>query len=58
MVSTPRRGKVVIWLGIVSALLSLALGQAEAQTPPAPDKAKVERLIMGLITPYLDYMRP
>jgi ABC-type transport system substrate-binding protein len=38
------------------ALLSLALVQAEAQ--PAAGKAKVDRLVMGLITPYHDYFRP
>ena len=43
---------------IVPVLLSLALAQAEAQTQPAAGKAKVDRLVMGLITPYLDYMRP
>jgi ABC-type transport system substrate-binding protein len=32
--------------------------QAAAQTPPAAGKAKVDRLVMGLITPYLDYIRP
>ena len=41
---------------IVPVLLSLA--PAEAQTQPAAGKAKVDRLVMGLITPYLDYMRP
>jgi ABC-type transport system substrate-binding protein len=41
---------------MVLALLSLALVQAEAQ--PAAGKAKVDRLVMGLITPYLDYFRP
>jgi ABC-type transport system substrate-binding protein len=45
---------------IVLALLSLALVlvQAEAQTQPSAGKAKVDRLVMGLITPYLDYIRP
>src|SRR3989442_5174939 len=43
---------------VVSVLLSLALGQTEAQAQPAAGKAKVDRLVMGLITPYLDYMRP
>ena len=41
---------------IVPVLLSLA--PAEAQAQPAAGKAKVDRLVMGLITPYLDYMRP
>ena len=45
-------------LYVVLALLSLALVQAEAQTQPATGKVKVDRLVMGLITPYLDYIRP
>src|SRR6266446_8267803 len=45
-------------LVVVSVLRSLALGQTEAQTQPAAGKAKVDRLVMGLITPYLDYVRP
>src|SRR5882724_8874334 len=53
-----RGWKSVIWLCIVLALLSLELVQAEAQTQPAAGRAKVERLVMGLITPYLDYIRP
>jgi hypothetical protein len=36
---------------VVPVLLSLALMQAEAQTQPATGKAKVDRLVMGLITP-------
>src|SRR5882762_2378814 len=52
-----RRWKSALLL-VVSVLLSLALGQSEAQTQPAAGKAKVDRLVMGLITPYLDYMRP
>src|SRR5215510_5775027 len=54
-----RRGrKSVLWLCIMLTLLSLALVQAQAQTQPTAGKAKVDRLVMGLITPYLDYMRP
>src|SRR2546425_9937295 len=54
-----RRGwKFVIGLCIALALLSLVLVQAEAQTQQAAGKVKVDRLIMGLITPYLDYIRP
>src|SRR5262249_47335721 len=30
----------------------------EAQTQPSAGKPKVYRLVMGLITPYLDYVRP
>src|SRR2546422_4186560 len=42
----------------VPMLLCLRLAGAEAQAPATPGKAKVDRLVMGLITPYLDYMRP
>ena len=52
-----RRWRYALLL-LVPVLLSLALVQAEAQTQPAAGKAKVDRLVMGLITPYLDYMRP
>ena len=52
-----RRWKCALLL-LVPALLSLALVQAKAQAQPAAGKAKVDRLVMGLITPYLDYMRP
>src|SRR5215510_12940868 len=48
-----RRWKYALLL-LVPALLSLAWVQAEAQTQPATGKAKVDRLVMGLITPYLD----
>ena len=43
---------------VVLALLSLALVQAGAQAQQVAGKAKVDRLVMGLITPYLDYWRP
>jgi ABC-type transport system substrate-binding protein len=39
-------------------LFVLAGSGAEAQTQPSSGKAKVDRLVMGLITPYLDYVRP
>src|SRR6266516_125554 len=52
-----RRWKYTLLL-FVPALLSLALVQAEAQTQPVTGKSKVDRLVMGLITPYLDYIRP
>ncbi len=42
----------------VPMLLCLRLAGAEAQAPATPGKAKVDRMVMGLITPYLDYMRP
>ena len=53
-----RGWKFVRGLALALALLSLALGRAEAQAPAAAGKAKVDRLVMGLITPYLDYWRP
>src|SRR3989442_15290132 len=40
---------------LLPILLLVAATTAGAQTP---GKAKVERLVMGLITPYLDYIRP
>src|SRR5262245_66679965 len=43
---------------VVPVWLCLALGQTPAQAQQAAGKAKVDRLVMGLITPYLDYMRP
>jgi ABC-type transport system substrate-binding protein len=39
-------------------LFVLAGPGVEAQTQPSAGKAKVDRLVMGLITPYLDYVRP
>ena len=53
-----RGWKFVLGLALAFALLSLALVRAEAQAPAAAGKAKVDRLVMGLITPYLDYWRP
>jgi ABC-type transport system substrate-binding protein len=42
----------------VPLLLLLILARAEAQAPAASGKAKVDRLVMGLILPYRDYIRP
>ena len=54
-----RRGRQSVrGLCIVLVLLSLVLVQAGAQAQQAAGKAKVDRLVMGLITPYLDYWRP
>jgi len=39
------------WL-VSSALLLALLSSTPAQTPPAAGKPKVDRLVMGLITPY------
>ena len=41
----------------VPLLLLLALAGAEAQAPAASGKAKADRLVMGLIEKYRDYMR-
>ncbi|MBI3327173.1 MAG: hypothetical protein HYZ81_10795, partial [Nitrospinae bacterium] len=44
---------------IVPILLGLAMGVTAASAgAPEPGKPKVDRLVMGLITPYLDYVRP
>ena len=42
----------------VPMLLFLMMADAEAQAQPAAGKAKADRLVMGLILPYRDYMRP
>ncbi len=42
----------------VAALLLLGRPGAQAQTPPATGKAKVDRLVMGLIEKFRDYIRP
>src|SRR3989442_7762597 len=42
----------------VPLLLLLILAGAEAQSQPAAGKAKVDRLVMGLIEKYRDYIRP
>ena len=43
--------------GLLLPILFLLAAPAVAQTP-TPGKPKVDRLVMGLITPYLDYVRP
>ena len=43
---------------VVPMLLALLLAGGQAQGQPAAGKAKVDRLVMGLILPYRDYMRP
>jgi ABC-type transport system substrate-binding protein len=48
--------KTTVLLYTLPGLLVLASAGAEAQ--PTAGKAKVDRLVMGLITPYLDYVRP
>src|SRR5712664_2297000 len=47
-----------VWFLAVLLLLLLVLAGAEAQAPAASGKAKVDRLVMGLIEKYRDYMRP
>jgi peptide/nickel transport system substrate-binding protein len=42
----------------ITVSMLLVLGLAGAQAQQASGKAKVDRLVMGLILPYLDYMRP
>src|SRR2546425_13130386 len=42
---------------LLLSILLLMAAPAVAQTP-TPGKPKVDRLVMGLITPYLDYVRP
>jgi peptide/nickel transport system substrate-binding protein len=46
-----------LFLAPALLILLIAITQAPAATPE-PGKPKVDRLIMGLITPYLDYVRP
>ena len=50
-----REWKFVLGLAVGFALLSLALVRAEAQVPAASGKAKVDRLVLGLIEKYRDY---
>jgi ABC-type transport system substrate-binding protein len=50
------RKSAVLVLFLTFLDLLLAVRGPEAQ--PAAGKAKVDRLVMGLINPYLDYMRP
>jgi ABC-type transport system substrate-binding protein len=50
-----RRGALFYMLAV---LLVLGCAVAYTQTQAGAGKAKVDRLVMGLITPYLDYMRP
>ena len=45
-----------VWVVLLPVCLGLLLSARPAQAQGG--KPKVERLVMGLITPYLDYMRP
>src|SRR4029434_10482198 len=51
-----RCSKLYVVLCLLPVLLVMIA--AEVQGQPAAGKAKVDRLVMGLITPYLDYLRP
>ena len=50
-----RKAGALRYVVLLPILLLVAATTAGAQTP---GKAKVDRLVMGLITPYLDYVRP
>ena len=50
--------KLTVLCLTVSAVLLLGRPGAQAQTPAAAGKAKVDRLVMGLIEKYRDYWRP
>jgi peptide/nickel transport system substrate-binding protein len=50
--------KLQALLFVVPVLLVLLLPGNQAQGQPAAGKAKVDRLVMGLILPYRDYWRP
>jgi hypothetical protein len=50
--------KLTVLCLTVSAALLLGRPGAQAQTPAAAEKAKVDRLVMGLIEKYRDYWRP
>src|SRR5262245_57818407 len=53
-----RFGKGLTLSCMLLGLLVLAGPSVEAQTQPSAGTTKVDRLVMGLITPYLDYVRP
>jgi ABC-type transport system substrate-binding protein len=50
--------KSTVLLLVVSVLVILGLVIPAVQAQPATGQAKVDRLVMGLILPYRDYMRP
>ncbi len=52
-----RSGKPNVLLCLLPMLLVVLTG-VSAQAQPATGKAKADRLVMGLINPYRDYMRP
>jgi hypothetical protein len=55
MMAHTRFWKPTAALCLLPMLLVLGMAAASAQAPTA-GKAKVDRLVMGLITPYLDYI--
>src|SRR5262245_50365809 len=58
MMQQIRFWKPGIWFCALPILLLMVLTGAEAQTPAASGKAKVDRLVLGLIEKYRDYWRP
>jgi len=57
MMAHTRFWKPAAVLCMLPMLLVLGRAAASAQAP-ATGKAKVDSLVLGLMTPYLDYMRP
>jgi ABC-type transport system substrate-binding protein len=50
--------KYSVVCGLLSVLFCVTIVGTTAQAQAAAGKAKVDRLVMGLILPYRDYMRP
>jgi len=50
--------KLQAWFLVMPMLLVLLLAGSQAQGQPAAGKAKVDRLVLGLIEKYRDYWRP
>ena len=50
--------KVAVHRYVLLLSILLLVAAPAASQAPTPGKPKVDRLVMGLITPYLDYMRP
>jgi ABC-type transport system substrate-binding protein len=48
----------IVLLGFVAPLILLVAAVSVHGGTTAPGQPKVDRLVMGLITPYLDYVRP
>src|SRR6266508_6147460 len=53
-----RLRKVVALLYVLPLPILLLVAAPAVAQAPTPGKPKVDRLVMGLITPYLDYVRP